>query len=216
MAADTILSIDSSGRWTSLGVWHDGPAGHMGLNLGRRQAACLPGAAQHLLSTLGLKWDDLTALALVVGPGYFTALRIGLAYGCGLAMALGIPVIGLSSLEVLARSARRDGLVVPLIAASRKLAFCGAWDGETCVLEEAERSRDQLNEALEKIKGSKFLIAADDERLFSADRRDGISFIPCSEGLAAAELGYARRGEARPPEGIRAQYLREPGLGKSE
>ncbi|EEX48722.1 tRNA (adenosine(37)-N6)-threonylcarbamoyltransferase complex dimerization subunit type 1 TsaB [Jonquetella anthropi] len=215
MATETILSIDCANRWTCLGLWRNGPVGQMELNLGRRQAAQLPLAVEALMNLAEFQLSGVTAVALTVGPGYFTALRIGLAYGSALAFALGVPVVPLSSLEVLARSFPADGLVVPLIAASRSRAFSGAWLHGRQVLEEAERSREELDAALSGFKEAKYLVAAADERLFSEGDSGGITVIPSASGTAAAGLGFERREEAVSPGGIRARYLREPGLGRS-
>lgn len=70
----------------------------------RPHAIELPGAVQRLLQSAGLSLDRLDCLAIDIGPGAFTGLRIGLAFVKALAFALRKPVVAVPSLDVLAAS----------------------------------------------------------------------------------------------------------------
>jgi tRNA threonylcarbamoyladenosine biosynthesis protein TsaB len=59
------------------------------------------------MAEAGLAFADLDRIAVTVGPGSFTGLRVGLSFAKGLGMALDIPVVGLDSLVVIAASAPR-------------------------------------------------------------------------------------------------------------
>jgi tRNA threonylcarbamoyladenosine biosynthesis protein TsaB len=58
--------------------------------------------AREVMEQAGLAFADLDRIAVTLGPGSFTGLRVGLAFAKGLGLALGRPVIGLGCLEVLA------------------------------------------------------------------------------------------------------------------
>lgn len=58
--------------------------------------------AREVMAQAGLAFTDLDRIAVTLGPGSFTGLRVGLAFAKGLGLALGRPVIGLGCLEVLA------------------------------------------------------------------------------------------------------------------
>ena len=65
----------------------------------RGQDGRLPGLVDELLAEAGVTLADLDKLSVVVGPGSFTGIRIGVAFVRGLALALKIPAVGLTSLE---------------------------------------------------------------------------------------------------------------------
>ncbi|RMD86723.1 MAG: tRNA (adenosine(37)-N6)-threonylcarbamoyltransferase complex dimerization subunit type 1 TsaB [Alphaproteobacteria bacterium] len=74
-----------------------------------------------LLAAAGARMADLTRIACAIGPGSFTGVRISVAAARGLALALGVPVAGFSSLEILARTVRdaAGGDVIVAAIASR-------------------------------------------------------------------------------------------------
>jgi tRNA threonylcarbamoyladenosine biosynthesis protein TsaB len=80
--------------------------------------------AREVMARSGLAFTDLDRIAVTLGPGSFTGLRVGLAFAKGLGLALERPVIGLSCLEVLA---------APFAAApGRTLALLPAREGAAC------------------------------------------------------------------------------------
>ena len=80
------------------------------LMLGRGHAEHLMDQLELVLNDTGFSYQDLTRLAVTVGPGSFTGLRVGLATARALALALDIPLIGTSTLHALALTAHRSGV----------------------------------------------------------------------------------------------------------
>jgi tRNA threonylcarbamoyladenosine biosynthesis protein TsaB len=68
----------------------------------RSHVASLPGLVERVLARVGLTARDVEGLAVSIGPGSFTGLRIGLGLAKGLAFAGGVPLATVSTLEALA------------------------------------------------------------------------------------------------------------------
>jgi tRNA threonylcarbamoyladenosine biosynthesis protein TsaB len=83
---------------------HDDPAAgeHPG------HATRLLTMARELLAQADLRWDELERIAVGIGPGRFTGLRVGIATARGLAQSLGVELVGVSSLRALGLAAARE------------------------------------------------------------------------------------------------------------
>ena len=66
--------------------------------IGRGHAELLPALVDEVLAEAGLAFSDIDRLAVTIGPGSFAGIRVGVAYARGLALALKIPVVGVSGL----------------------------------------------------------------------------------------------------------------------
>lgn len=65
-----------------------------------KQSTALPIATEHFLTECGATWNDISAIGVVVGPGSFTGIRMGIAYAKGLALGLNIPVVPVNAFEL--------------------------------------------------------------------------------------------------------------------
>jgi len=88
--------------------------------------ALLP-LVRELLAEAGVRWTDIERVAVGVGPGSFTGLRIGVATARALARTAGATLVGLSTPAVLAAAAAHDGPVLAALDARRGEAFAAAW-----------------------------------------------------------------------------------------
>lgn len=129
-----LLAIDTSTTWIGVALY-DGVRvlGEMTWQSKNHHTVELSPGIHELLDRCGLKTTDLQALGVAIGPGSFTALRIGLAMAKGMALALRIPIIGVPTLDALvAAQPVRDLPLAALLQAGRgrlALVWYDAKDG---------------------------------------------------------------------------------------
>lgn len=127
-----LLAIDTALEACSVGV----VAGERTIlrteNVGRGHAEILMGQVESALAEAKLEFADLDRIAVVVGPGSFTGLRIGIAAARGFALVTGKPALGIATLAVHA-AATKGGPVLATLAAGRGEIYGQffAADGET-------------------------------------------------------------------------------------
>lgn len=120
----SVLAMDTAGNACSAALWRDGRviAGRFE-RLRRGHAERLVPMIEAVMAEGAMAYADLDGLAVSLGPGGFTGVRIGLATARGLALACGRPLIGVSNFRVLAYAAKAeappDGSLAVAIDAKR-------------------------------------------------------------------------------------------------
>lgn len=95
---------------------------------GRRHAETLAPAIQFVCAQARVEWREVSVVAVDVGPGLFTGLRVGIATAKAVAQTLRVPMIGLSSLDLLAFPQRHGtGLIAAVVDARRSEVFCALY-----------------------------------------------------------------------------------------
>ncbi|MDP2927407.1 MAG: tRNA (adenosine(37)-N6)-threonylcarbamoyltransferase complex dimerization subunit type 1 TsaB [Candidatus Omnitrophota bacterium] len=126
-----ILGIDTTTARLCLGLYVDGKFYEYSLQVGRSLSALLVPAIQRVIRAVGLKIADIDYFACGLGPGSFTGMRIGLATIKGLSVVKNKPVIGISTLDILAKNAQvKDRLIVTALDARRSLIYCSSYKYE--------------------------------------------------------------------------------------
>lgn len=116
-----ILAIDTATRWTGIAL-HDGDTviAEHGWRAINTQTIELAPAVARMLRSAGITAADLKAIAVAIGPGSYTGLRVGLGFAKGVALAHGVPLIGVSTLDIVAAAfGRGEGTLVPIAEAGR-------------------------------------------------------------------------------------------------
>ena len=127
-----ILGIDTSSNILTVTLTEDKKL--ISENHTDRQMGLLENLAptvENILSESSLEPKELSAVAVSLGPGSFTGLRIGLAFGKALAYTLNIPIIGVPTMKAMACSAKSPfaDLICPMIHARADEVYCAVFTG---------------------------------------------------------------------------------------
>jgi tRNA threonylcarbamoyladenosine biosynthesis protein TsaB len=133
--ASALLALDTTGRSCSVAVWRDGAVAASRFEaMERGQSERLVPMVEETMKEAAISYDALDAVAVTLGPGAFTGVRIGLAAGQGFALAWGLPLIGVSSFEAVAHgvseSARCGRRLYVVLDSKRDDFFLQSFDAE--------------------------------------------------------------------------------------
>jgi len=119
VAMTTILAADTSTSVNTVALWRDGAVlAETTAACGRRHSERLLLTVEWALGEAGLRLEDVDILAVSIGPGSFTGLRIGVAAWKGLALGMERPLLGVPTLDAMTRTSLfHDVLVCPFLDA---------------------------------------------------------------------------------------------------
>ena len=158
-----ILGIDTSTKILCLGLYVDGKLYEYNLEAGRGLSELLAPAIRRAVSAVGLKIADIDYFACGLGPGSFTGMRIGVAAIKGLSIVRNKLVIGISSLDILAKNAGPSNrLIVTALDARRGLIYCSSYKYKTgCLSRRSGYLLLSLDEFLKKFSAAKPIVLGD-------------------------------------------------------
>jgi tRNA threonylcarbamoyladenosine biosynthesis protein TsaB len=219
------LAIDTCDPRGSVAVRRGGTTAALSLHKGNTDySAWLLLAVEKALFKAGTKWEQIDLLAIATGPGSFTGLRVGLTTVKAWAEVYGKPIVGVSRLEVMARSQRiATNFVAACYNAHRGQLFAGLYctssAGLSRVGDERVVSPEESVELIESEAGKERVtwISLDPELITNLDTwkqriARGDSMQVCAPDLATS-IGIlaeerALRGEFSDPLALDANYVR--------
>ncbi len=184
-----ILAIDTTGPAASAAVYREGNVYQAYLEDGRTHSQKIQTLIEQAMEKAELSPKMLTGIAVANGPGSFTGIRIGVSVAKAMAQALQLPLLGVSTLEVLMRQANRADLHCAVMDARRKEVYGAArYQSETIIAEKAMPLMDFLDrikqtnqpacfagdalrvyqEEIEQILGEKAILLPEPERIQQA------------------------------------------------
>jgi len=127
-----VLAIDTSNYVMGIALVEDEVVkGEVITNLKKNHSVRVMPAIESLLAECEVTPKELDLIVVAKGPGSYTGVRIGVTIAKTLAWTLNIPIVGVSSLEVLAANVRYfDGLISPLFDARRGQIYTGLYKYE--------------------------------------------------------------------------------------
>lgn len=216
-----ILAIDTSTRWAGVALLTpQGKGWELTWESSQNHSAELAPALQTLMDRAGFALERLTGVVIALGPGGYSALRVGLGFAKGLATALGLPLVGIGTLEVETATLGIEGVpLCPLLDMGRGLV---AWQIFTPE-QEATPERVHPLEELPPLLPQGTMVCGEGAWVYRERLRPalaGRAFLvasppPTRRTLALARLGQKRlaQGRSDPLASLQPRYLRPPSIG---
>ncbi len=129
-----VLGIDTSTKFLCLSAYDNGRISEYTLELDRKHSKLLIVTIKRVIEALNWNISDVDYFACGIGPGSFTGVRIGVTAIKGLSFCLKKPVLGISTLDILAKNTSRPGVIIPAIDAKRNLIYCSIYRNSNGVL----------------------------------------------------------------------------------
>lgn len=195
-----ILGIDTATRYASAGLWRDGQIIAELTEKGQRShAVSLLPLIERVLSEARTQPRNVDGIAVSCGPGSFTGLRVGLSVAKGLACATGARLVGVPTLEALAHTVQREGIVCAALDARRGDLYAALFDRSAQATTRLTADRVVTFEALTDILASAAVMIGDAVPAYGQALRarfgDRLEILPFDEygprGGVIAALGAA-------------------------
>ena len=189
----SILAIDTASSVSSVAVASEGKLqAEVTVEAGRTHSETLLSHIEGALSFAGVERSTLTGVAVSIGPGSFTGLRIGLATAKAIAYGLSIPLVGVSTLAALALAVPvSDVHTLALMDAQKGNAYAGLYEWRDGSLHEVRPVRvAPLAEAIAEAadRGKPVLLTGE----LAVKKRARLGNLPDNVTLAPAHLLTAR------------------------
>lgn len=192
-----ILSIDTSSSNCAVAILEDNKLiDENSLNNGKTHSENLMPLISELLERNNLGLKDMSLIAVSVGPGSFTGIRIGIASIKPMSEIHNIPVAGVTSLETLARIDETDRNKISLIDCKNNQVYFGVFDKDYNLIEDYKA--DDINNLIDIIKKYENAVAIGDgaklHRELLEENVKGVEIL--DESLQTAEntgkIGYKK------------------------
>ena len=182
-----------------------------------RHTVELAPAVQDALARLDMSIDDIEVIAVAIGPGSYTGLRIGAAFAKGLALAKNLPLVAISSFDILAAAqpVTEENLAAVLEAGRSRLAV-GWYQPQDGVWQPSADPQLLTAAELSKAITAPTLVCGElneDTRQVLGRKRKNVTLAAPAHSLRRpaylAELAYARwqAGDTDDPAALAPQYL---------
>lgn len=127
-----ILAIDTSTNIGTVAIYDNkkGIVGEITLNVKQNHSAITMTTIDTLFNLTGIDKKEIDKIAVSIGPGSFTGIRIGVGLAKGLAYALKKPIAGINELDLLANTYSGDKKVIAMLDARKERVFSGAYRRE--------------------------------------------------------------------------------------
>ena len=217
-----ILAIDTATRWLGVAL-HDGTAvlAELGWRCLNNHTTELAPTIQEIMMRVDVQVGDLSGIAVAIGPGSYTGLRVGLAMAKGLALPHQTPLVGIPTLDIVAAQVPRYNGRLCAIAEAGRTRICVAeyaWHTDIGWVAKGTPQIESWQTVLTNTEGETLFAGEIREKTAVKIREANSQFEVALGGTAVrragnlAELGWQklRQGDVGDSKELAPVYLRDP------
>lgn len=184
----------------------------------RRHTECVLPWSDALLAQAGIGKSELDAIAVGIGPGAFTGVRLAVSLAQGMALALGLPIVPVSTLACIAQAQQHDGPIAVLMDARMGECYAGFFRKTDGIVSAIAAERLLKPEQIELPFAGNWIgvgsalssyAAQLPQELMAALTRIDATCLPQPEALLQLAEHGLKNGAALAPERIEPAYLRD-------
>lgn len=202
------LGIETSNAPLSVAIVKDGQVlTEVVQNIKKTHSQTAMPTIEQLMESINIEPKDIDAIAVSEGPGSYTGVRIGVTIAKTLAWTLKKPLVGVSSLKILASNAQFwNGIICPLIDARRQSVFAAAFHGKNLkpIISEQHIEIEQLLNELVQL-NEPVIFIGNDVKIYKNTIEEKLgnnaTFAPSSMNLPRASKLIELAMEEQPIEG---------------
>jgi tRNA threonylcarbamoyladenosine biosynthesis protein TsaB len=180
-----VAAIDTSSDRAGVALFDGHDVSVLAWNAHRRHTVDTLAQLDHLLELAGIPVHQIDGVAVAIGPGSFSALRVGLSIAKGLVFSLNVPIVGIPTTDAIAAHlAWVDRPVIAVMTAGRGRVVWNRYEDETALDRPKNTTLDELSEA-----ASNAIIASEVALPLAGD----VLVLPAGARVEQiARLGWAR------------------------
>ena len=153
-----VLAIDTATKMGSVALYDSkiGVIGELNLYVKVNHSAVIMEMIDNLFKMTKLSIKDVDRVAVTVGPGSFTGIRIGVAVAKGLCFGSNRSIVGINELDLVAQEAEAgEGVIVPLLDARKERVYYSIYEKKEGIKRVSEYKDGEIRDLLESFQDKK-------------------------------------------------------------
>lgn len=158
-----VLAIDTSTKVGSVALFDEkkGLLAEVLINVKTNHSDTIMNAIDYIMKISEISVDNLDRIAVTMGPGSFTGIRIGIAIAKAMVFGKKIDIVAVNTLDLLAHEISEDTFIMPLIDAKKGRAYYSLYKKEAKLIRTEDYKDGEIKEFLEKYKDKEIVFTGD-------------------------------------------------------
>lgn len=158
-----VLGIDTSTKVGSVALFDEkkGLLAELIINVKTNHSDTIMNAIDYIMNMANVKVEEIDRIAVTLGPGSFTGIRIGIAIAKAMVFGKNTDIVAINTLDLLAAEISQEGLIMPLIDAKKGRAYYSLFENNKGIKRLIEYKDGEIEEFLQEYKNKNIVFTGD-------------------------------------------------------